>query len=85
MALSDEDAFRIVARLTVVEHVVGLLFREHAIAGGKTADDVTRYAETVKQFFETKLPTGLAEMHINAAVDRLFQQMAADIGNLGSQ
>jgi hypothetical protein len=85
MSLTDADILRIVARLTVLEHVVGLMFRETAIGAGKTADEVTQYAETVKQYVEDKLPPGVTEMAINAEVDRLFQQIAADIRTLGSQ
>jgi hypothetical protein len=79
MPLSDEDALRIVARLRVLEHVVGAMFRDLATATGRTADDVARHAEEIKEFFERNVPAGLNEIHLNAAVDRLFQQIVADM------
>ena len=84
MALSDADALKLLARVAVLHHVVDLMFRETAISAGKSADDVSKFAETVKQFFEKNIPPGSTEMHINAEVDLLFQQIAADIRNLGS-
>jgi hypothetical protein len=50
MALSEADILKITARLALLEHVVGAMFRETAIAAGRTADDVAQHAETVKRF-----------------------------------
>ena len=55
-------------------------FREQAIANNKTADDIMRYAEVVKQFFEARLPTGSQEeIYMNAEVDAFFTLLASDL------
>ena len=83
MPNSDSDMLTIVARLTVLEHLVASMFRESVIGSGRTADDVALYAESVKSFFENKIPVGQAEITINAQVDRLFQQVVADLRSQG--
>ena len=77
MPLSDEDAVRLIARIQVLEHVVGVLVRELAVTNGMTADDVAAHAESAKKFFEERKPAN--ELYLTAAVDRLFQQIVADI------
>jgi hypothetical protein len=78
MPLSDEDALRLVTRLRVLEHVVGALVRDLAIANGQTADDIARHAEAAKTFFENAATPNEA-VYLTAAVDRLYQQIAADM------
>jgi len=78
MPLSDEDALRIVSRLRVLEQVVGALVRDLALQAGQTADDIAEQAETAKMFFEQKASADEA-VYLTAAVDRLYQQIAADM------
>jgi hypothetical protein len=83
MALSVEEAIRIVSRLRVLEHVVGALVRDLALQAGQTADDMAQTAEEAKAFFESKAPHDEA-IYLTAAVDRLYQQIAADMRPSGT-
>ncbi len=82
--MTETDLSKLVARLTVLEHVVAMMFRENAIQNGKSANDVSLLAEEVKRFFEVNTRRPDVEMHINAEVDRFFQQIASDIRNQGN-
>lgn len=84
MPLSDEDTLRLVSRLRVLEHVIGALVRDLALAGGQTADDMARHAEAAKAFFERHATVEEA-IYLTAAVDRLYQQIAADMRSQGSR
>lgn len=82
MTLDHEDTMSLIARLILLEHVVGVLIRERAIENGKTANDVARYAEDIKSFFEDQGQfTARMEAALAGAVDRFFQQISADIRN----
>jgi uncharacterized lipoprotein YddW (UPF0748 family) len=79
MTLDHDDTMIVIARLIVVEQLVATMIRERAIETGKSADDVARYAEEIKTNFESSDRTPRMQDFLTGAVDRLFQQIAADV------
>lgn len=77
--LDHDDTMILIARLIVLEQLVAVLIRERAIEAGKTADDVARYADEIKTYFESSDRTPRIQDFLTAAVDRLFQQISADL------
>ncbi|MGO4682350.1 hypothetical protein [Hyphomicrobium sp. 2TAF46] len=75
---------QLLARVTVLERVVGMMVRESMLGTGQDPRHILAYGESIKKFFEGRTPMGATEDEINAAADRFFSEIASDIGSQDS-
>lgn len=80
MADTPETLLSIVfARQALLMQLVRVLLRERAVNNGHTREDVMRWSEEIKQFFEHGTPSVVAESYLTAAVDEFFKVLAAEV------
>lgn len=79
-----EDA-QLLARLTILERVVGMMIRDSMLNSGKGPQDILAFGEVVKTFFEGRTPMGATSRQLNDAADSLFSAIASDVGSQDSQ
>jgi hypothetical protein len=87
-AMSDSlphETAQLLARLTVLERVVGMMVREGMIKAGKGPKDILAYGEAVKAFFNDRTPEGATDAELTDAADKFFSAIASDIGSQDSQ
>lgn len=82
---TDHLGAQLVARMTVLERVVGLMVRENMLKTGKGPTDILAFGEDVKTFFHGRTAEGSTEHELNGAADRFFSAIASDIGSQDSQ
>ncbi len=75
------EAGQLLARLTVLERVVGMMVREAVIKAGKRPHDILAYGEAVKAFFNDRTPEGATDAELSDAADKFFSAIASDIGS----
>lgn len=83
-ASAHEEA-QLLARLTVLEHVVALMMRDNIIKAGHGAGDILAFGEKVKTFLANRTPAGATTKQLNEAADRFFSSIASDVGSQESQ
>jgi hypothetical protein len=86
--MSDTFAHKeaqLLARVTVLELVVGLMIRDSMLRSGKGPQDILGFAEIVKKLLEVRTPPGVTDKQLRHAADRFFSAIAADIGSLDTQ
>jgi hypothetical protein len=76
---------QVLARLTVLERVVGSMVRDSMLKTGKGPQDILAFGETVKLFFAGRTPAGATDSELNEAADRFFSAIASDVGSQESQ
>ena len=76
---------QLLARLTVLERVVGMMVREGMLNSGKGPQDILNYGEAVKAFFKGRTPEGASDHDLEDAADKFFSGIASDIGSQDSQ
>ena len=82
---SPHEETQLVARLTVLEHVVALMVRDSMTNSGKGASDILGFGETVKSFLTNRTPSGATNKQLIEAADQFFSAIASDVGNIGSK
>jgi hypothetical protein len=75
---------QILARLTLLERVVGMMIRESMLKSGKGPADILAFGEVVKEFFDGRTPEGATDQELAAAADRFFSAIASDVGSQDS-
>jgi hypothetical protein len=86
--MSDSSPYeeaQLLARLTVLERVVGMMVREGMLKTGKGPQDILAFGEIVKTFFKGRTPEGATDVELNDAADKFFSAIASDIGSQDSQ
>ena len=83
-ASAHEEA-QLLARLTIVELVVGMMVKDGMLKSGKGPGDILAFGETVKKFLSDRTPVGATEMQLHEAADRFFSAIASDVGSQDSQ
>ena len=78
---SPHEEEQLLARLTVVELVVGMMVRDSMLKSGKGPTDILAFGETVKRFLEDRTPAGATDTQLREAADRFFSAIASDIGS----
>ena len=81
---SPQEEAQLLARLTVLELVVGMMVRDSMIKSGKGPQDILGFGETVKKFLEGRTPTGATAAQLHGAADKLFSAIASDLGSQDS-
>lgn len=76
---------QVLARLTILERVVGMMIRDDMLNSGKGPQDILAFGEVVKTFFHGRTPEGATDRELDEAADRLFSAIASDVGSLDSQ
>jgi hypothetical protein len=82
---SPHELEQVLARLTVLEHVVGMMIRDNMMKSGKGPADILAFGERVKKYFSSRTPTGATEAQLNTAADKFFSAIASDVGSQDSQ
>jgi hypothetical protein len=82
---SPHEEAQLLARLTVLEHVVALIVRDNMIKSGQSAGEILALGEKVKTFLANRTPSGATTIQLNEAADRFFSGLASDIGSQDSQ
>jgi hypothetical protein len=85
--MSDSTPYQeaqVIARLTVLERVVGMMVRDSMKKSGKGPQDILEFAETVKTFLTDRTPVGATDKELNEAADRFFSTIASDVGSRDS-
>jgi hypothetical protein len=72
---------QLLARITVLERLVGMLVADSMIGQGKGAEEILAFGERVKQFLTDRSPGGATNREIHEAADKLFSAIASDLGN----
>lgn len=78
MSEPQQEATRLFARVALLEQLVRLLYREQALEAGMSPEYILSLAETMKQFFETRI-TDASSAYMTAAVDNFFNVLASDV------
>lgn len=73
------------ARLTVLEHVVGLMLREGLLKAGKGPKDILAFGASVKEVLTNRTPAGASNKEIGEAADLFFSAIASEVGSQESQ
>lgn len=80
MIESPSDGISIMlARQALLLQLVRVLFRERAAQHGQSREDIVRWGEEMKIFFENRVPVGVAEAHLSAAIDQFVAVLAAEV------
>jgi hypothetical protein len=79
------EAGQLLARLTVLERVVGMMVREGMLKSGQGPQDILAYGEAVKAFFDDRTPEGATDAELTDAADKFFSAIASDIGSQDSR
>lgn len=82
---TNHQRAQMVARMTVLERVVGLILRDSMLQAGKGATDILTFGEDVKKYFHGRTAEGSTDRELNDAADRFFSAIASDIGSQDSQ
>jgi hypothetical protein len=83
---SPHEEAQLLARVTVLELVVGMMVRDSMLKSGKGPQDILGFGEIVKKLFEARTPTGTTDQqHLRDAADRFFSGIAAVVGSLDTQ
>ena len=82
---SPYEETQLLARLTVLERVVGTMVREAMLQAGKGPQDILNYGEAVKAFFKGRTPEGASDHDLEDAADKFFSAIASDIGSRSAQ
>jgi hypothetical protein len=72
---------QLLARITVLEHLVGILVADKMLGREKGAEEILELGERVKQLLTDRSPGGATNREIHEAADRLFSAIASDLGN----
>ena len=74
----EELLQRAFAKIGLFEQIIRLLLRERAAAHNQTPEDILRWAEEQKLFFEKRLAPG-TEMYVTGAIDAFFNLLASEV------
>lgn len=82
---SPHEEAQLLARVTVLELVLGMMVRDSMLKSGKGPQDILGFGEIVKKLLEARTPTVTTDQHLRDAADRFFSGIAADMGSLDTQ
>lgn len=82
---SPHEEAQLLARVTVLEHVVALMVRDSMIKSGDGARDILALGEKVKAYLTHRTPSGATSRQLHDAADQFFSAIASDIGSRGHQ
>ena len=82
---SPHEETQLLARLTVLELVVGMMVRDSMFKSGKGPQDILAFGETVKKSLRGRTPKGATDKQLSAAADAFFSAIASELGSHGDQ
>ena len=82
---SPHEEAQLLARMTVLELVVGMMVRDSMLKAGKGPQDILGFGEIVKKLLEGRTPKGATDEQLREAADTFFSAVAADIGSQPSK
>ena len=86
--MSDPTPYQeaqVIARLTVLERVVGMMICDSMQKSGKGPTDILAFGAIVKTFLTGRTPAGATDQELNEAADQFFSAIASDIASQGSK
>lgn len=86
--MSDSTPYeeaQVLARLTILERVVGMMIRDSMLNSGKGPQDILAFGEIVKSYCRGRTPEGATDRELDEAADKFFSAIASDVGSLDSQ
>lgn len=78
---SPHEEAQLLARVTVLEHVVALMVRDSMTRSGQSAEDILAFGEKVKSYLTNRTPSGATTKQLNDAANQFFSAIASDIGS----
>jgi hypothetical protein len=84
MTTASHQEAQLLARVTVLEHVLAVMVRDNLIRSGQGAADILALCEKVKTYLTNQRPSGATTKELNEAADQFFSAIASDVGNQGS-
>jgi len=78
---SPHEEAQLLARMTVLEHVVALMVRDSMIKSGQSAEDILAFGEKVKAHLTNRTPSGATTKQLNEAANQFFSAIASDVGS----
>lgn len=75
---------QLLARITVLERLVGMLVSDAMIGAGKGPEDILAVGEKIKAHLTNRAPGGATNRELHEAADKLFSSIASDLGNQGN-
>ena len=82
---SPHEEAQLLARMTVLEHVVALMVRDSMIKSGQGAGDILALGERVKAHLADRTQSGATAKQLKEAADQFFTALASDVGSQDSQ
>jgi hypothetical protein len=67
------------ARLALAMQLLRILMRDRAHANNQTPEDILKWAEEIKRFFESRPIGATTEGYLTAAVDEFFNLLASEV------
>jgi len=80
---SPHEETQLLARLTVLELVVGMMVRDSMLKSGKGPQDILAFSETVKKSLRGRTPKGATDKQLSEAADAFFSAIASELGSHG--
>jgi hypothetical protein len=81
---SPHENAQLLARMTVLEHVVALMVRDNMIRSGQSAGNILAFGEKVKTYLANRTPSGATTKQLTEAADQFFSAIASEIGSQDS-
>jgi hypothetical protein len=78
---SLHEESQLLARLTVLEMVVGMMVCDNMRKSGKGPQDILGFGEAVKKLLRGRTPKGASDKELSEAADAFFSQIASQIGS----
>ncbi len=78
---SPHEEAQLLARVTVLEHVVALMVRDSMMRSGQGAGDILAFCEKVKRHLTNRTPLGATSKQLTEAANQFFSAIASDIGS----
>ncbi len=82
---SPHEEAQLLARVTVLEFVVGMMIRDSLLRSGKGPQDILGFGEIVKKLLEGRTPRGATDQQLREAAERFFSAIATNVGSQPSQ
>lgn len=82
---SSHEKAQLLARLSVLELVIGMMVREDILKSGKGPADILAFGENVKKVLSNRTPTDPSDEYLSEAADKFFSAIASDAGSQESQ
>jgi hypothetical protein len=78
---SMHEETQLLARMTVLELVVGMMISDSMVKSGKGPEDILGFGESVKKLLRGRTPKGATDTELSEAADAFFSHIASQMGS----